>query len=250
METITVNIKDVTDGINAIAPISAPFKVNIDKAPYFEKNKFDLFLNKHLDYEKARFYPLNNEGEIRYILHKNDGTPLFYSDFGFVNEDISFLKNRFVKSALRFNYFDNDNPTSQTLLLQYNLYTQILSDQLDLNSEPLDVTGMPITFISYRPESHQLRADPSLNYHLHFFRSYSFPMQVFSTYSFLNARDGQTYNFISKPNITDINEVFTYTHNNINLYQISNRYFYEYDMTDRDIISDGNKITINLYAVN
>lgn len=250
IKILNINISDITEGINAIVPACAPFRVNIDKDSFFESNKYELFKNPIIDYEKARFYPIGGEEVVKYIFHKNDGSPMYYADLGFVDDDITFLKNRFIKSTVRFNYFDNDNPTSQNLLLQYNLDVQLLADQYDINGDILSASVMPITFMSYRSESNQLRSQPSTNYHLHFFRSFNFPYRVFCSYEFLNARDGQSYRYISKPNIIDVNDFYTYAYNPIILDKVSDEYFYDYDVIDRDITTDGNAITIKLYAVN
>lgn len=112
-------LNETTTATTINIPINLEFQI-VDNAELIESKFVDYEINKSvnpiLDYEKVRFTPLNNENNqlktITYnlsFLNFNNSLlgPTYYSNIGFVDDDIKFKRNVFKDSYLLLQYYDS-----------------------------------------------------------------------------------------------------------------------------------------------
>src|SRR3972149_10591891 len=129
--TIRISDSGTTAGHINI-PIELGFQM-VDQSEIIQRKFVDVevenAINPILDYERVRFVPAitaitNNTlvvSKIRNIVYdvRFSGTtgfpsvPSSYADIGITNDDIRFGRNRFKRSFLRLNFYDNDKASDQ-----------------------------------------------------------------------------------------------------------------------------------------
>jgi hypothetical protein len=133
-----VNLSTLSSGATATTiniPISMDFQL-IDQTELVKRVFVDVetekAINPIIDYDKARYLPLDLQGvHIDKVIYNVDllGST-FYDSIGFTNDDIKFQTEAFKQTFLSLNFYDSDNPLSQNLITNVTLYAEIKSDNL------------------------------------------------------------------------------------------------------------------------
>lgn len=207
-------------------------------------------INDVTDYEKVRFKPFNDTDEIIVELMVSGNTVLTYGDLGYTDDDIKFRRNRFKNSFLKFNFYDNYNPTNKKLTFQLILFNQLNNDQRDYNGDLLDVDFMPVTYRLVNPLKNI--GGNSEGFYIYWLKNSinKYPLNFYMTASYNNASNGIETQFIAYDNPIPINlltgvEWIKYILNSIgeiNEYSIVN--------SNRTIDITNKKINMQLYPLN
>lgn len=164
-------------GTTMMVPFSLDY-YPVDNAELIEEEfvnkETEKAINPIIDYEKSKFIPyIGNTtqqiNEIKLKLWDTPTAPLVYSDLGITNEDVTFRRNRYLNTFLRLSFYDSDEVTNSNFLFSTTYFTQLGDDQRDITgcsasdpncvspnpnyNNPLDVTLMPVSFLSSDPIS-------------------------------------------------------------------------------------------------
>ena len=169
-------------------------------------------INEIIDYEKAKFLPINNEKDIAddvtYIVNLYDSNQDYYStttwaNADFVLEDIQSLKNSFTKTFLRLDFYDNDSNTNQNLLFFITLFPKILIGGIEQ-----DPNNIKLQF--KLGDSLKNRDKNGEGFFLYYFKDEVLPTvskEIYMRASFLNAKTGEAHNLMSTDQKLPINEL-------------------------------------------
>jgi len=283
---IRINTKNKNGIINL--PLSLKFngvgKYDVLKT-HFIKKEVEKSINKTIDYEKTRFSPIGSQiisstqGNTEYnkitdiiiklnFLDKNNNMILEtkYSDIGFVDNDIKFRKDRFLKSFLTLKFYDNDILTNQNLISFITLFPTITVNEItqfiDLTTgEPIDGGGLPIHankfpvrfVINNIGDSSMASSEGFYLYHLkNEVKIGSLPKELYMRAEFNNSGNGKSTRFITVNNKLDINSLLNKLHTRYLLIRTNSGFYYKLDSNYNNatnITENNNKTTINLYEI-
>ena len=233
----------------------------------FIKLEVDNAINDIFDYEKIKFTPKDNNGDlVSGILYKlnildDDGNYLintYWSDMEIEYNDFKYRKNSFVKSFLRLDFYDSDIVTRQRLLFFITIFPKFnVSDYLSDGTIPLP-SNYDLSFRLGNPLVDN-EADGE-GFGLYFFKDEvlpTVPKKLYMKASFSNAKNGKVTRFMStnNPEITIDNLIVGGNdNNNLHTRYVLNReeegYYYSIDETYSENITDiNNNYTINLYEI-
>ena len=228
-------------------------------------------INPIIDYDKTRFIPINNLGNIvenvKYKLNFLTGGVInnntTYGDLTFDNDDIKYRKNRFIKSFLRLSFFDSDSPTNQNLVSFVTIFSRITKADIigTVNNIgiPFPAFQFPLRFILNNPIS---KPDGfSEGFYLYHYKSdvlFNLPRELYMRASFNNAKTGKITQLITTPIPQDIESLNSKIYTKYILTRTNSGYYYEMDTTyssniDYTIDLDNDSVlddaTINLYEM-
>lgn len=156
-----------TSGASINIPINIDYQI-VDNAELIERLIANVeaqkAVNPILDYDKFRFVPIDNNnvqlGNINYSISFLDQTnslrvPTYYSQIGFDDLDIKFLRSNFTESYLELEFFDTDNPMTQNLVtiitinnrLSKGDYYPAGTSGANIAGQPLPASQIPVNFL-------------------------------------------------------------------------------------------------------
>lgn len=220
---------------------------------------YDKHINPIQDAELNRYTPFNTEENlnietIQINLLDENGNQLFYSDFGFINDDIRLGLNNFIRSFIRLSNY-SEIPMAGAELFGFTvIFTQVFEDQRNPDGmQPLDVSNMPITFKLRKPGS--VPQENSEGYYLYWIRDIVNNPELSNLYTvleFSNAKDGDVIKFIPSMQTEDyFYEKQRYI--TTRFFKDNNMFYYEYlsesEDGERDISfnTTNRTLTINFY---
>lgn len=267
-------ISEVSDNGYIKIPLSLDFR-GVDQQEILQKDFINIerkkAINPIIDYDKTRFIPKNLLGNvienIKYKLNfLNNGVinnNTKYSDLGFVDNDIKFRKNNFIKSFLRLNFYDSDSPVNQNLISSLTIYSRITKDDIrtydDGIGQPSLANEFPVRFILNNPLT---KPDGfSEGFYLYHFKSdvdINLPRELFMRASFQNSKTGLITQFMTSPIPQSINDINSKIYTKYILKRDIVGYYYEVDISysdninysfdlDNDSVLDD--LTIELYEI-
>ena len=154
-----INIPSIS-GVSATTiniPINLEYQL-VDNTGLIERVFVDVetqkAVNPILDYEKARFIPVDNNttqiNKVIYQLHFLSNNvlqiPTYYSNIGFDDSDINFRKNFFTESYLYLGFFDSDNQLTQNLVTEIDIFNMLTVDDYQSNGKPKPASQIPPRF--------------------------------------------------------------------------------------------------------
>jgi hypothetical protein len=243
-----------TTGNTINIPISGNFQLadqsDIIKRDFINK-EIEKSINPIIDYEKTRLLPVDNQDSIldsiNYSLHFNSGD--YYSNIGFVQDDIKFQRNNFIRSFLRLKFFDTNQPATQNLLFTMSMYPRLGSSDIDTNGQYKNITTIPVKFTLSNPIS---KPDGfAEGYYLYYYKGEilpTVPKELYMEAEFNNAKTGKTTKMMTTSTPQDITTITSKLYTKYILKRISTGYIYEMDSTYSTNVSYSfTNVTINLY---
>tara|TARA_R110000851_G_scaffold42152_17_gene105046 strand:- start:181 stop:1029 length:849 start_codon:yes stop_codon:yes gene_type:complete len=240
----------------------------------FVDGEVEKSINPILDYEKVRFLPLQSNGivvkDLVYNLSFLDDNnsliqPTHYSDIGFVDDDIKFKKNRFTKSFLRLNFYDDDKTTNQNFVLSITIFNRLndndYSQMVDGNGTPSLLGGLsnppniiPVRFTLKNPiiEPEGFAEGFYLYHFKSGFKKGAEPAKLFMRAEFNNAATGKITRFIATNETLPINQLINKLHVGYLLTRTATGFYYSIDTNYNDasnVVEDGTNLTVNLYEI-
>jgi hypothetical protein len=218
-------------------------------------------INDIIDYEKAKFFPINNKkviaDDITYIVNLYNDDKTYYeptttwANAGFELEDIQNLKNSFTKTFLRLDFYDNDSNTNQNLLFFITLFPKILIG--DIEQDPNNIN------LQFKlGDSLKNRDKNGEGFFLYYFKDEVLPTvskEIYMRASFLNAKTGEAHNLMSTDVELPINELIEPGGGKLYTKYILTRepdgYRYEIHNNNSNVTHSSNvdEIIVNLYRI-
>jgi hypothetical protein len=227
-------------------------------------------INPIIDYEKVRFTPLNNDGNIidNLIINLNflgNSSPTTYGEIGFTDDDIKFRKNRFLNSFLKLSFYDSDVTTNQNLVSIITIFSKITIDYITAlteNGEPAEGGGLPIHANDF-PVTFKVQNPITIpegfaeGYYLYHFKSDVEKDSLDKKYLYMkaefnNASLGTTTLFTTTSNNLAINDLLSKLHVRYLLTRTDTGFYYKLDDTynSADNISQtSNSVTLDLFEI-
>jgi len=208
-------------------------------------------INPIIDSEKVLYYPIQTDELVFYI--KENDIQKYYSDYGFIQEDIDVNSNRFKNTQLRINFFDSASPSSQALIYQLNLNTQGNEYQRGPDGSLYSVSALPVIFNIETPFKNIRKKTNSLGYGIPFFKTpvnYEIPLKIYVSFSLLNALDGKQHRLYSSNVPLNVSNLYEYLYVTYTLNTLNGKYFYTLDSSNRLINTNGLKKEISLNILN
>lgn len=279
VNSFKINVTTISSASTATTiniPLDMQFQL-VDQAELVDRVFVDVETEKNInpiiDYEKARFVPVDLKDQpINKLIYKvsliNGNT---YGDIGFTDDDIKFRKENFRRSFLQLNFFDSDNPLTQNLVTSITLYSRITSSDLEpVNSttgipgQPKPANQIPIIYILESPVINPKGF--SEGFHLYDYKDevqVNQPKYLYMRASFKNAKDGKTTNMMvnqqPKPIDLLVHELYT----RYELFKTDSGFYYKIDNKYQGNGADNppnnvtyqqeslyNNVIINLYQIN
>ena len=277
---IKIRINDLDDKNFIKIPIDMEFS-SVDQYDVVNRDFINVetekSINPIVDYEKVRFSPLNNNGDVIEDLFINleflddNGTMLSntsYGNIGFNDDDIRFRKNKFLNSFLRLSFYDSDIMTNQNLVSFLTIYSKITKDVIRPLTNP--DTGQPYTFGGGLPVSANdfpvkfKLSNPitkpeefAEGFYLYHFKSDITlnsvePKELYMRAEFNNAATGKITKFITTSDILPIDLLIDKLHTRYLLTRTSTGFYYTVDntyMENTNITETDTGLTLNLYEI-
>jgi hypothetical protein len=256
-------------------PLSLDFN-SVDQAEIVNREfiliETEKAINPIIDYEKARFTPKLNNGnliedlnfKLNFLKDGSYQSQTYYGDIGFTDDDIQFRKNRFLNSFLRLSFYDSDIPTNQNLVSFITIYSRITPlDIIEFTDElgnvklgsglPTNANAFIVRFVLNNPIINpEGFAEGFYLYHYKSDVNSSIPTVLYMRADFNNAATGKSTKFITTNEILDINSVIKKLHVKYLLTRDATGYYYSIDKTYNNAtnITEGTtKIDVNLYEI-
>jgi hypothetical protein len=263
-------------------PINLEYQI-VDNAELIETKFVDYEINKSvnpiLDYEKVRFIPLNNANSqlktITYNLSLLGPSntliqPTYYSNIGFVNDDIKFERNVFKKSYLRLQFYDTDNALTQNLFTEIDIYSMLLNEDYypffsaGTNTQPPIIAGTP------RPASQipvRFRVSDPLTmfgantfyegYYIYNYKdefTIGAPKNLYMKGTYFNGKTGTVTNLTTSPIGLKIDKFVNSLYTKYTLFRDTTGFYYNLENTYSNNIAystgqNNTNVTVNLYQV-
>lgn len=276
---LKINVSTFNDTVSAATidiPLSMEYQL-VDQAELINRVFVDVeterAINKIIDYEKARFLPLNLSNElinkITYVLDLSGLTT--YGSIGFTDDDIKFKKEVFKQTFLNLEFYDTDNPLTQILVSRITLFSELKNDDLissNINGiigQPKPANQIPLTFVLENEIFNN-------NGYSEGFYLYDYKDEVkineykylYMRASFKNAKTGKSINMMVKNSALPIDYLIHELYTRYKLIRNNNGFYYIIDDTYQgNSINSGstnnvsfssipplNSVQINLYQIN
>lgn len=267
-------------------PINLTFQP-VDQAEVVEMDfvnkELENAINPIIDYEKARFIPVDSTNtQIDTLIYNinllnNDTFPstTMFSDAGFTYDDIKFSKNSFKRSFLRLSFYDSDIPTNQNLMSFMTLFcrltindviplTQVLSAStwngpivytapVPNGGLPNPINTIPVRFILQNLIKYPNGIAEGYNvYHFKDEVTSSIPKELFVRATWNNAKTGQSIPLITDSTPQSIDNLVNKLHMKYILKRDNNGWWYEIDTNysnPTNITLNSGTQTIQLYQI-
>lgn len=268
-----------TTGASINIPINMEYQM-VDNAELIERVFIDTqvkqAINPILDYEKARYIPINSSSNnINTITYNiNMGGATTYGGIGFSDSDVQYELSTFTESFLNMNFYDSDNPLTQKLLFFVTLFSEIkptdllpnvptqisvYGHQIGLPGQPKPANDISLSYILQDPLLNPLGFTEG--YYLYDYKNDLLVGQskyLYMRANFNNAKSGTSTNLMVKnvPNTIDnlVHELYT----RFILTRQTNGFFYKIDDTyqgltgitgSNNVSYTSNMVSINLYKI-
>ena len=222
-------------------------------------------VNPILDYEKVRFKPVNlsniNIDNVNYnLFFLQSGTikvPTYYSDIAITDTDISSENNYFTNSYLYLEFFDSDNPLTQNLVNQVEIYSMLLPNSYypkgtpKMAGKPKSASAIPVSFTVSNP----LTVPKAFyeGYHIYDYKDeyvIGTSNYLYVKASYFNAKTGTFTNLMTDNNKYSINDLINKLYIRYQLYRDTTGFYYKIDNTySNNIIYNSNTVSVNLYEI-
>jgi hypothetical protein len=259
-----INLSTLSSGTTATTiniPVTMEYQV-VDQTELVKRVFVDVetekAINPIIDYEKARFLPLDLQGDhidkIIYMVDLSGANT--YGQIGFTDDDVKYETEAFKQTFLNLNFYDSDNPLTQNLISNITLYSELKSiDLIPLGS----TTGVPgqakpanQISIMYVLES------PLLNprgfaegYYLYDYKdelNIGDFKYLYMRATFKNAKLGTSTNMMVKNSALPIDDLVHQLYTRYKLVRNSTGYYYEIDDTYQgsSVFTGTNNVTYTL----
>lgn len=264
-------------GTSINIPINLEYQI-VDNAELIETQistiEAQKAVNPILDYDKFRFIPIDNNsvqlGNINYNLSFLDQTnslrvPTYYSQLGFDNLDIKFLRSNFTESYLELEFFDTDNPMTQNLVTRITINNRLSKGDYypagtsgtNVAGQPLPASQIPVNLLISNPLV--VKEGFYEGYYIYTYKDdlilNGLPKYLYMRASYFNGKTGKftPLSTESSPQKVDslIKKFYTrydlYRNTTGFYYQISNTYSPNVSYTQNAVNPNNQDITVKLY---
>jgi hypothetical protein len=247
----------------------------VDNSELIERDFVDIEVDKAinpiLDYDKARFIPLDLSGNhvhnLFYRVNVLSGStiinPTTYHDIGFNDEDIKFRRTNFTATYLYLSFYDSDIALSQNLIMDMYVYTMItdadlypLGSSVGVGGQPKPATQIPVRFTLSSPLT-----DPrgfAEGYHLYDYKSgyvNGVPKNLYMRGTLVNAKTGKSINLMTEPTAYAIDTLVNKLYTKYELKRDATGFYYTISNTYSTNVSysattlGGDNATVTLYQI-
>lgn len=255
-------------------PINLSYQI-IDNAELVEKVFVEIetqrAVNPILDYEKARFVPVDDAlgqiGKIMYQIYFLSGgtiqTPTYYSNLGFDDSDIKFERNVFKESYLYLGFYDSENQLTQNLVTELEVYSMLTSDDLyptgtpkpNVAGQPKPASQIPVRFVLSSPML--VRQGFYEGYYIYDYKDevkIDLPKYLYMKATYINAKTGKSTNLMTEPNPFKIDDLILKLYTKYKLYRDTTGFYYQLDETYSSNISysigpNNTDVLVKLYEI-
>jgi hypothetical protein len=264
-------------GTSINIPINIEYQI-VDNAELIERlianTEAQKAVNPILDYDKFRFLPIDNNnvqlGNINYNLYFLDDsnvlrTPTYYSQIGFDDSDIKFLRSNFTESYLELEFFDTDNPMTQNLISLITIYNRLSKgDYYPAGTPAPNTAGLPLP-ASQIPVN-LLLSNPLIvkegfyeGYYIYTYKDdlilNGLPKYLYMRASYFNAKTGKFIPLSTDSTQAKIDTLIKKFYTRYELYRTTNGFYYKISDTHstnvsytQNVVNPNNKdITVKLY---
>lgn len=275
--------KILTSSLNETSATTVNIPINIEYQivdngelieKLFVKGEEQKSVNPTLDYDKVRFTPVYNTDNlvdtITYSLSFMDDNglmiqPTNYSDIGFDDADIRYRKNFFTDSYLILSFFDSDNPMTQNLVSEVEIYNHLSSSDFyttttstQIAGQPKSANDIPVRLIILNPLTNI--GGYFEGYHLYAYKDEfeinQTPINLYMKATYVNAKTGKFINLMTENNGYGIDELIYKQYTKYNLFRTTTGFYYNVDATYSNNVLYSNSVntnlrnlTINLYQI-
>lgn len=276
----TINSNTIQSGTTATTlniPIKMEYQI-VDNSELTDRLFVDVetqkAVNQILDYDKVRFIPENMSKpivNINYNLYligetNNIQIPTYYSNIGFDNSDIRFRKNTFKESFLNLSFYDTNNPMTQNLVGEIDIYSMITrDDQYPTGTQRPNVAGqvkpanqIPVRFILSNP----LLIDNGFyaGYYLYSYKDgyvNNEPKYLYMKATYHNGKTGKSVNLMTEDLAYPIDQLVNKVYTRYILNRSQTGFYYEVDTTYSSNVTytvnpslqNNSDLTIKLYQI-
>jgi hypothetical protein len=272
-----INLSTMSGGTTATTiniPISMEYQL-VDTAELidrvFVETETENAINPILNYDMVRFMPINPSDNpvtsLTYDIRLFTNTGVygnFYSDIGFVYDDVKFSKNSFNQSFLRLSFYDSDDPMIQNLVGYMTLFCRLASTDLLSGGTavstglPKPINQIPIKFTVENPLINKRGFGEG--FHLYYYKdslNIGETKYLYMKASFNNAKTGKKTNLMVKNTPQNIENLVHELYTRYKITRTTTGYFYEIDDLYQgngtsgvnNVTYFGNGPTIDLYEV-
>ncbi len=228
-------------------PISMEYQL-VDTAELidriFVETETENAINPILNYDMVRFMPINPADNpvtsLTYDIRLFTNTGVygnFYSDIGFVYDDVKFSKNSFTQSFLRLSFYDSDDPMVQNLVGYMTLFCRLASTDLlsggtgvISTGQPKPVNQIPIKFTVENPLINKRGFGEG--FHLYYYKdslNIGETKYLYMKASFNNAKTGKKTNLMVKNTPQNIENLVHELYTRYKITRTTTGYYYEID---------------------
>lgn len=231
-------------------------------------------INPILDYDKVRFIPVYDTtigvGNITYNLNFLDSNsimmqPTYYSGIDFDDADIKYKKNYFKESYLTLSFYDTDNPMTQNLVTEIDIYAHLSKSDYyttttttHIAGQPKPANTIPVMLVLSNPLTDRIGYFEG--YHLYDYKDEFIisnpPKNLYMKATFNNAKNGKSTNLMTENAQYAINDLIYKQYTKYNLFRTTTGFYYNLDTTYSTNVSYSNSsdpnlkdLTINLYQI-
>lgn len=274
----TINANTFLSGTTA-STINIPVNINYQQVDPSELVETEFVavevsnaINPILDYEKARYIPTNTSGtlvtnvtyNLFFLTNGVYSNPTHYSDIGFTNDDLKFENNFFTESYVQLNFYDSDNPLTQNLITQIQIFSMLTQDDLYAQNSFLNgayiiagqakpANAVPVRFVLSNP----LLVKKAFyeGYHLYDYKddvSIGTPKYLYMRATYFNSKTGSVKNLMTKPIPTTIDNLVGNLHVKYKLYRDLNSFYYLVDdaySTNVNYTQNNTLLSVNLFEI-
>lgn len=274
---IPINTLSGTSATTVNIPVNIQYQI-VDNSELIESlfvnTEEQKAVNPTLDYDKARFIPIYDINTavdtITYSLSflNQNGTmvqPTYYSDIGFNDADIKYRKNYFTNSYLQLSFYDSDNPMTQNLVTQIDVYNHLSRSDFystttatQIAGQPKPANNIPVKLVILNPLTNM--GGYFEGYHLYAYKDeFSInrpPISLYMKASYVNAKTGKSLNLMTENIAYSIDQLIYKQYTKYNLFRTTTGFYYSVDTTYSNNVSYTNSsnpnlrdLTINLYQI-
>lgn len=274
---ISTNILSGTTGTTVNIPINLQYQI-VDNGELIERvfveTEEQKTINPILDYDKVRFIPIYNttigiDRIIYNINFLNSGgvmmQPTYYSDIGFDDVDIKYFKNYFKETYLTLSFYDSDNPMTQNLVTELDIYAHLSKSDYyttttltNIAGQPKPANTIPVGLVLLNPLTNPTGYFEG--YHIYEYKDEFVinnpPKSLYMKANFVNAKDGKSTNLMTENAQYSIDQLIYKQYTKYDLFRTTNGFYYSADTTYSTNVSYSNAsnpnlrdLTINLYQI-